>query len=166
MSVVTSEVRKTMAARELQEGAYWMTFALDGDFQRRRVLVVRDDQGKQRVRWADEHWQAYPPTNGADIGLLVSQLPDTTRFEPREVRVESDECSQVASDRVVDTEGKPLVAGSYELYQRGVLSPTIVTVEEDEVSGDLVAVFHNSGDKPRLRAEGLQANPDFTWVRV
>lgn len=166
--MATCEVQ-TVARRELANGEYWMTFRLEGRDNRRRVIVDHDDKGVQRVRWADDQWQPYPPLNPADIGLRIDLLPESTRFESREIVLDTDtvEYCQASVDRVLDTANRPLQVGSYELYQRGVLSPTIVTVVEDETTGDLIATFHDSkGGKTPMRVDELSANVDFRWERI
>jgi hypothetical protein len=153
--------------RELADGEYWMEFDFGEDRHTRRVVVSHDDAGIQRVRWADEAWQPQPALTAADLGLRVDQLPASTLFAPREpeLQLAADECSQVTTDEVVDTAGRPLRAGQYDLHQRNVLTPTRVTVEEDDVTGQLVAVFANRGGQDRLLVDSLLKNPDFRWER-
>jgi len=150
---------------KLANGQYWMTFELGGKSNKRRV-VVYDYRGVQYMKWADDNSEPYRAVNRAYLGLRVDQLPESTLFEPREIEV-TDEAGQVSRVRVLDRDGKALRVGNYELYQRGVLSPVIVSVSEDETTGDLIATFYRGdGEQDRLRADGIPPNPDFVWVRI
>ena len=150
-------------AKRLADGDYWMVYEINGNTRRSRVVVGPDADGVQRARWADADWRPMPPISGGDIGLRVDQLPESTRFEVRELAVEADECSQVASRPVVDSRGRPLAVGRYELYAETGTDPThIVDIQEDEISGDLVALT----DGLKIRVDEITAKDGVNWVRV
>lgn len=84
MTISPFDSDREVAHCDVQPGnRYRMAFSLDGGatYRVRNVACEIDNQGSRRIRWCDELWQAYPPTNGADIGLLVDQMDELVRFE-------------------------------------------------------------------------------------
>ena len=133
-----------------------------GAEQRRRVLVVRDAEQQLRAVFADASWAVrdeYRPGSGY-VGLLVSQMPETTRFELVESQIDLviDEQSQAVRRPLRDTDGQPIRPGKYALSKPGDKRSRTVQVVEDQLVFDLWLVVKVDGDEVRQRIDELSGD--------